>query len=594
MGKFNEIIEREKQLIKVNTKRYNTIGNLRLIAMVVVIYTGYQAIEGSNRGIFSLGAVASIIAFALLFYKHSQIKEQLNYAKALIAINEKYLMRIQGDWVDFEDIGEEYKEDSHPYALDLDIVGEKSLFQMINTTGTWYGREALIKTLLKPGMDIQEMMSKQQVIKELGNKLELCERIEYASKKRLKVDRMPKKFLDYCMQKDKDIIKSQYKTLVRIIPLITLGIWGAAYVANNQVLFIVGIVLATTAYSPSVIYFFKFNHLLGMTRELECLLGNYAQILRELENEQFHSKKLQALKQYLFDEKNSAAKGIKHLEKISSKANLTQHPILSIPLNALWLWDCKRILELQEWQKQYGEEVEKWLEAIGEIEALMSLAVLLHIDETVHFPMFSDEKTHLQGKALAHPLLKQNLRIANDVTMDHKIFVITGSNMSGKTTFLRTLGINLVLAYSGAPVCAAHLECSKLAIYTSMRIRDDLKEGISTFYAELMRIKQIIDGAGEEEAMLFLIDEIFRGTNSIDRIEGAKSVLKSLKGKGVIGGITTHDLELCQLAEEERIENYHFTESYEEDKILFDYKLKEGPSTSTNAKYLMKMVGIEV
>ncbi|MGL6173760.1 MAG: MutS-related protein, partial [Cellulosilyticaceae bacterium] len=149
-------------------------------------------------------------------------------------------------------------------------------------------------------------------------------------------------------------------------------------------------------------------------------------------------------------------------------------------------------------------------------------------------------------------------------------------------------------AYCGGPVCAKTLVCSKFEIYTSMRIRDDLKEGLSTFYAELMRIKQIIDASKEETNILFLIDEIFRGTNSIDRIEGAKSVLKSLNHKCAIGALTTHDLELCALAKEDRIKNYHFTECYEKNSIVFDYRLKQGPSTSTNAKYLMNMVGIEV
>lgn len=593
MEKFEEIIGREKRFIQENTRYYNIIGNLRLIAIVLAIYTGYQVIEYGRRGVVVVGTIIFFIAFIMLVYKHSQIKERLSYSRGLIKINERYLARLQGDWVNFEDTGEEYLEASHPYALDLDIVGAKSLFQMINTTGTWYGRTALAKCLLGPLKDLQEIMSRQQAIKELGNKLTLCQKIEYASKKKQTKHEIPKSFFSYCAGREKEAIKKSYKKWMDSIPIITMGVLGIAYITKIQVILIIGLLVVMIQYAVSALCFFRFRHLLGMSRELEYTLGNYTQILEELEHENFHSKKLQELKQKLFNEENSAAKGIKALEKISSKAHLTQHPILAIPLNALWLWDCKRILELEEWRRTYGEETGKWLEAIGEIEALMSLSVLLHIDQAISFPILADKGTSLKGEALAHPLLKQTTRIANDVNMDDRIFVITGSNMSGKTTFLRTIGINLVLAYSGAPVCAKQLTCSRLAIYTSMRIRDDLKEGISTFYAELMRIKQIIEGAQQDSEMIFLIDEIFRGTNSIDRIEGAKSVLKSLNSKGVIGGITTHDLELCQLAKEARIENYHFTESYEEDQIVFDYKLKEGPSTSTNAKYLMRMVGIE-
>ncbi len=166
--------------------------------------------------------------------------------------------------------------------------------------------------------------------------------------------------------------------------------------------------------------------------------------------------------------------------------------------------------------------------------------------------------------------------------------------MSGKTTFLRTIGINLVLAYIGAPVFSDDMECSLLKIYTSMRITDDLKNGISTFYGELIRIKDIIDGAKIDKKMIFLIDEIFRGTNSKDRITGADTVIRNLSKAGVLGALTTHDLELCSISEDKRVRNYHFSEYYKDNKIYFDYKIREGKSTTTNAKYLMKIVGIDI
>jgi DNA mismatch repair ATPase MutS len=219
---------------------------------------------------------------------------------------------------------------------------------------------------------------------------------------------------------------------------------------------------------------------------------------------------------------------------------------------------------------------------------------LIQIEENISFPTIDNSKLKVKADSLGHPLINSDIRILNDIDMDNNIFIITGSNMSGKTTFLRTLGINLVLAYSGGPVYANKMSCPIVSIYTSMRVTDDLKNGISTFYAELLRIKDIINEAKENKNMIFLIDEIFRGTNSIDRILGAKNVLANLNKLEVIGAITTHDLELCVLDKYNRIKNYHFSEEYKDNKIHFDYKIRLGRSTSTNAKYLMKLVGIEI
>ncbi len=224
----------------------------------------------------------------------------------------------------------------------------------------------------------------------------------------------------------------------------------------------------------------------------------------------------------------------------------------------------------------------------------MSLAVLIHIDENVTLPTINPRGAKIEAQELGHPLINRDVRVNNDLSMKENIFIITGSNMSGKTTFLRTIGINLVLAYVGAPVFSKKMECSLLDIYTSMRITDDLKNGISTFYGELIRIKEIIEGGKNNKNMIFLIDEIFRGTNSKDRITGAEAVIKNLSKAGVIGALTTHDLELCSLSEHSGIKNYHFSEYYKENKIYFDYKLKVGRSNTTNAKYLMRIVGIEI
>jgi len=246
---------------------------------------------------------------------------------------------------------------------------------------------------------------------------------------------------------------------------------------------------------------------------------------------------------------------------------------------------------LEEWKEKYSKLSEDWFLKIGELESLISFANLPNACSNMSTPIYTDDKNIIKAEEIGHPLLPNDKRISNDMAIDDNILIISGSNMSGKTTFLRTVGINLCLAKAGSLVCANKFTFSNLNILTSMRITDDLNEGISSFYAELKRIKLIVDEAKKNQDILFLIDEIFKGTNSIDRLYGAKTVISKLSGLNTIGLISTHDLELCSLANS-RIKNYSFSERYADNKIYFDYKIKEGKSETTNAKYLMEIIGL--
>ena len=277
---------------------------------------------------------------------------------------------------------------------------------------------------------------------------------------------------------------------------------------------------------------------------------------------------------------------------ISEKINMKHSGVIYIILNILFLWDYRSVFALESWKKQYGNRVSQWINSIGKIQSLSSLSILNQIEENISFPIIVQDKK-IVAQACGHPLIQIEERINNDINIVDNILVITGSNMSGKTTFLRTIGINLVLLNAGTITLSKEFKSPIMNIYTSMRVTDDLKNKISTFYAELLRIKEILDYGKDHPNTLFLIDEIFKGTNSKDRILGAKNVLLNLNKLGLIGAITTHDFELCELDIHPRIKNYHFAEDYVEGKISFDYKIKEGRSTSTNARYLMELVGIE-
>lgn len=591
---FKKRIEYYQSLWEEENRVYSRIANLRLIILIMSLYMTYLLIKMKGSVMILFIAVMCYGAFIYLICKHQSIKDKLDEYASMKQINEKYLKRIDGGWHDFADKGDDLASLTHPYAYDLDVIGERSLFQKINTTHTWYGRKKLASTLLKPNFTEEEITKRQKAVKELMQDLDFCQRVEGATIKRKKVMKDPEVLLKYAKEEGDFLQAKAWKGLAVILPWIIILFGGIGYIASVEWLLIFSIILIFISYGVQFFYAPRIGQIKGMLNAILYELNDYVYILEILKEKQFTSPYLKQLTKELFEGNKSALEALKAVEKISNRANITTQPIVAILLNGILLWDLRVVLVLQDWRKVYGSQIERYLEIIGEIESLISLSILGHVEERVNFPLVEASGKFIIGRQVGHPLIDEKLRVCNDVQMKEDIFVITGSNMSGKTTFLRTIGLNLILAYVGAPVLADEMHCSQMNIYTSMRIRDDLTHGISTFYAELTRIKQIIEGAKADSQMLFLIDEIFRGTNSNDRIIGATSVVKALHTLGTIGAITTHDMELCRLKEIIAVKNYHFSETYNEDTIHFDYKIKEGPSTTTNAKYLMKMVGIEL
>lgn len=581
-----------------NIERYNKVSNLlstaRIITFLITIYLIYVFFKNGFSSIYLLlGSVSSILFICLVLY-HNTIREKLRFSKGIVNVNNRYISRIDGSWIDLNDIGEEFVNRDHRYSFDLDIVGKGSLFQLINITNTWNGRKELADTLLHARYNKDEILERQEAVKELGSKLDFCQKAEYISGKHSEKLQNPEKLIEYAESKETLFSSKKLKNLVRFLPIIFTPLFFVILIFKIESLYILAASLILIQYIMWFLGFSKINIILSSVGSFNYNLETYKNILEQIEREDFKSKKLNHIKKTLFDGKYSSTIAIKEIDKITQRINLKHSHLIYFLLNGLLLWDYECVFSLEDWRDKYGLEVKKWIEVIGEIECLMSLSVPLHIDESVNFPSIDDSKLSAKAKSLGHPLISSKDRVLNDVELDDNIFVITGSNMSGKTTFLRTLGINLVLAYSGAPVYASKMSCALMDIFTCMRVTDDLKNGISTFYAELLRIKEIIKYAEKDRKLIFLIDEIFRGTNSKDRILGAKNVLANLNEIGAIGAITTHDLELCQLDRYDRIKNYNFSEHYRNNKIFFDYKLREGKSTTTNARYLMKLVGIKI
>lgn len=578
-----------------NKKNYGLISLLRFATFILAACLTYLTYE--NLSIFMIFAtVLSYILFVYLLSIHSKITYKLLRIKNMIEVNEKYLKRLDGTWISFEDCGIDNIDEEKPYLTDLDILGEKSLFQLINTTKTFLGREKLIALLKNPNKDIDKIKDRQEAVKELGQKLDFTQKIEGEGVENKNTVENTKKLLEYVENFKKVFSSPIVKIISWVLPAITIiTSIVIIYYKLDKYYGYIGLFFTIQLLITGIGYA-KTSPVLGPIYKRKNDLQAYFNILKLIEDEEFKSPYLNELKEKLTFNGKSADAIVKELTAIVEKVEYTSNIVGFIVLGILFFWDYHRLFEFENWKFKYGKCIREWLDVIGEFESLSSLSVIFHLNSKLTFPEFSEDQLVFSGKEVGHPLIDEKTRVYNDVDMTDSIFIITGSNMSGKTTFLRTVGINLVLAYAGAPVCGAKLKCSVVDIYTSMRITDDLNRGMSTFYVELVRMKKMIENINTKRPMIFLIDEIFRGTNSNDRIVGAKSVLKSLNEKWVFGLISTHDFELCSLEydDKNRIKNYHFSESYEGNKIKFDYKLKKGRSDTTNAKYLMKMIGINI
>lgn len=329
------------------------------------------------------------------------------------------------------------------------------------------------------------------------------------------------------------------------------------------------------------------------------ILNTYSRVIELIQSEKFQSQLLHKLKEeFTGEHKESAFIVLKRLASLVAASHVRYSGVGAFVFNLLFTWDIQCVLRMERWKKHHGTSVRKWIAAIGEFEMLSTLSQIHFENADWCFPLVSKDTGEIIAKNIGHPLLWSKKRVCNDFQISGgvAVSVITGSNMSGKTTFLRTIGVNMVLAFAGAPVCAKTFCCYPVQLYTSMRIHDDLRSNVSSFYAELIRVKKIVDAIDSGEKVFFLLDELFRGTNSRDRHDGAIAVLRVLSSGGACGLISTHDLELANLEkiDSEKFRNYHFSERITETDITFDYQLQDGPSNSRNALAMIRLAGIPI
>jgi len=588
---YTERIESLQLKLLALLKKKSQLGWARFVVMLIIVASIYFLLPVG----LSYTIITSIILLAIfirLVYTDSNNKSAIQHTKYLIQINKDELKALAGDYLHFED-GTEYIPQNHLYANDIDILGRASLFQYINRTTSDMGAATLANWLLQPATE-EVIPQRQSAIKELNNNVSWKQELQATGKEKKIKKETQTKLQDWLLE-ESSFIKNNYwiwlKYLIPaiIITVIFLNIFS--FISNpirNYFLLASAILAFYIAKKVMIVYF----QVSKMVDELDVM----ADSIQLIQKAEFKTPLLQKL-QSVFVYKNMASAELKSLKSILARFDYRMNPVVFIPLAIILQWDLQQVIALEKWKKSNQQNINKWFEALGELEAISSLTTIYFNHPNWCFPALQKEHFSIKGNVIGHPLINQK-RVNNYIDIEHKgeLMLITGSNMAGKSTYLRSIGINVVLAMAGSVVCAETFSVSPVQLMTSMRISDNLEENTSTFYAELKKLKGVIDKVNNHEKVFILLDEILRGTNSLDRHTGSKALIQQLIKHNAAGIIATHDIELAKLKDEypANILNYYFDVQVSNDELYFDYRLKQGVCSSLNASILMKKIGIEL
>lgn len=578
------------------TARVRTLSLFRVITFLALIGNLVALYNSGFDIIYLIALLVLLILFVILIVNHKKNDYQLQLHKELVAINQEEIARLQLN-LDGLYAGKEFEDDYHPYSQDLDIFGDHSLFQLINRSPMQAAR-ALLASWMKSKSDVSEIVGRQNAAKELQQKLDWAQNITamarvIVNKKKFKKESNE---LESLYEWAKEPEKSKNITALRILGVVLSGInlslLGLMMFSNMPYQFFVLSFLINVLFLG--ITFKRCKELGEQLNQSHLIIRTYLKLIESIESETFESSQLQKLKGDLNNGQASAA--IKSLDQLAFRFSSRISMFYGL-LAPVFMLDYHLLAQAVKWKNTERTNIRKWFEAVDEMNALISIAGYNFLLPDDIFPVFTDQQFTLKGTSIGHPLIDRQKRVTNDFDSSRKgeVIIITGSNMSGKSTFERTLGINIVLAQLGARVCAATFEIHPMDIFTSMRTKDNLEESTSSFYAELKRLRNLLDHVETNPVTFYVIDEVLKGTNSEDRHKGAVSLAKQLSKKNCFGLISTHDLSLSQLADEDDLMvNYSFNSEIENDKIIFDYKLTPGPCKSFNASKLMENMGIIV
>jgi hypothetical protein len=570
-------------------KRDKAFAAGKLILAVVIVVVAVWLIKYHRTGLFYLAL--PVLVFIMLVVLHERVLRRLRDFARLQTYYERGFARIENRWAGTGETGEGFLDPSHPYARDLDIFGPGGLFQLLSTARTRSGEQALASWLLTAA-SIDEIAARQEAAQALTPGLDFREKLVLAGEE-VRAGIHPDKLIAWA-----EAAPSLNRTAIRITAIVFTTLWLLSLIAWWQWDW------GAAAFSMSLINF-------GVSYKLYARIERAAAgidgaqhdlvllsaILKLIENGTVTATKFAQLQKRLARSGSLASQTIRQLSKRVAWYESNDNWFVKI-LNPFVFWTPHCVIAIEAWRARHGSAVREWLAVTGEVEALSALAVYAYEHPNDTYPQFVTDGPYFEADALAHPLLARDKSVPNNIRLNRelRLFVISGPNMAGKSTFIRSVGINAVLAQAGAPVCARRMTLSRLRVTASICILDSLQGGLSRFYAEISRLKQISELSEGDIPVLFLLDELLSGTNSYDRRLGTESFLRSLLARNAIGLITTHDLALAEIAERigPAAANYHFEDTFEDGKLHFDYKLTPGIVQTTNALLLMRSIGLDV
>jgi hypothetical protein len=566
-------------------KRINLISNVRIgtaLIFLAVLYFGL-----SNYSLLYLLPLIFFI-FLLLVQQHSKLFNKKVYLQNLITIHEIEIKSLQGDFNSLP-TGAAYVEPRHPYTHDLDIFGDGSLFQYLNRCSTLSGKQLLASRLSAPMKDINSILNHQAAVGELSGKTDFRHAIQASG---MEVDELPNdrsQLKEWIGRPSFLFGRNFYKIILAVFPVVTICLLVLSFWIDGISPFFWLCAILQWAFLG--LHIKKVNAFHQYISRKKNILEKYSTLLGHIGENNFDSP----LMSDIHSKGADAAQKMNQLASLVGAFDARLNAMTTLFVNSLLLYDLQCVYRLERWKEENASSLEVWLDGIHETEVLCSIGTFAFNNPGFTFPAVNVNR-QLRAKALGHPLILENERIVNDLSIDEdrSVLIITGANMAGKSTFLRTLGVNVVLALSGAPVCAEEFDCPIIDIRSGMRTADSLRDHQSYFYAELNRLKSIVGELKTGKHLLILLDEILKGTNSTDKQAGSIALVRQLVNYPSLTLIATHDLALGDLEKEypDRIRNFCFEPSIINDQLSFDYKLKPGLAQTMNATFLMKKMGI--
>jgi len=580
-------IERKDKLSKllVQVKRQLWVSSmLRLTVFILAILGIYLFYDNSNY--ILLTVLFAVILFLFLVSRHSDLTYQKNKLLALISINETELQILARKFYELPD-GKEFIDRGHFYSQDIDLFGKGSFYQYCNRTALPEGSKTLAGLFTEN--NIENVIEKQEAIKELGSVAEW--RQEFSAVAKLIKTEISSANLISWLKTYQTFVPNMMKILPNVFSVLSLAViclYYFDYLPGWGLLFWFFLGLGIT-----VKYLSRVNALSQNTSQAQSSFQQYQKLILLLENMKYQSQLLQNEKEYILEEGIKVSQILKQFSGMLNAFDQRNNMIFGALANGFLLWDLRYAYSIEKWISVHGNSVERWLNTIAFFDSYNSLGNFAFNHPDYTFPEITKNDLIIEAKNISHPMLDPAEGVTNNFKISkEEFFVITGANMAGKSTFLRTISLQIVMANMGLPVCATFLRYQPIKLITSMRTVDSLTEHESYFFSELKRLKFIIDSISDDQYFIVL-DEILKGTNSTDKAIGSRKFIEKLVGSNSTGLIATHDLSLCEVAKSlEKVENYYFDAAIVNDELHFDYKFKKGICQNMNASFLLKKMKI--